>query len=289
KTMSSVFISFCFVKTVSASEKFLTGSALYRVSKEDDEFREFTFKGFTATPETLIADFEKNSIVLMIGRYVYEDAEYLTLIQTVPVSSSANDALLIPEDLPYASPLLLFSAPVFQNSFLSLDGSKECFILSKRLYNGVNNHRNIEAKITVSYDNSNNRYDAIKNNIKKTVMSVIGQLRIGKKNTPHIIASDIEWNYAGTDSKASNVSSEGKQKSKQDFDTLLESIEEKYAAMNSPNKRQRINLTSTSRSNSSRETATTMNFMNTTAQVKNGISSAQESIEESANQETTKK
>ncbi|CAG8471451.1 15677_t:CDS:2 [Dentiscutata erythropus] len=261
--MSSVFVSFCFVKTISASEKFLTGSALYRVNNENDKFREFTFKGFTATPETLIADFEKNSIVLMIGHYVYEDTEYLTLIQTVPISFFANDTLLTPKDLLYASPLLLFSAPILQNSFLSLDGNKECFILTKRLYNGVNNHKNIETKITVSYDNSNNRYDIIKNNIKKTVMSVIGQLKIGKKNTLHIIASDIKWNYA--------------------------SIEEKYTAMNSLNKRQRVNLTSTSRSNSSRETVTTMNFMNTVAQVKNGISSTHELVEESTNQEVIRK
>ena len=75
--MSLIFISFCFVKTVSVNEKFLTGSALYRVSNEEDEFRQFNYKGFTATPETLIEDFEKNSIVLMIGRYVYEDAEYV--------------------------------------------------------------------------------------------------------------------------------------------------------------------------------------------------------------------
>ncbi|KAF0413186.1 hypothetical protein F8M41_007840 [Gigaspora margarita] len=241
--MSLVFVSFCFVKTVSASEKFLTRSTLY----------------------------------------------HLTLIQTVSIFFSANDALLTPENLLCASFLLLFSAPVFQNSFLSLDENKECFILSKRLYNRVNNHRNIKAKITVLYDNSNNRYDAIKNNLKKIVMSVIDQLKISKKNTPHIIASDIEWNYAGTDSKASNISSEGKQKSKQDFDTLLESIEKKYAAMNSPNKRQRINLMSTLRSNTSRQIAMTMNLINTIAQVKNSIFSIQELIGESTNQEVTKK
>ncbi|KAF0483986.1 hypothetical protein F8M41_023149 [Gigaspora margarita] len=213
----------------------------------------------------------------------------LTLIQTVPISSSANDALLTPEDLPCTSSFLLFSAPAFQNSFLSLDGNKECFILSKRLYNKVNNHRNIKAKITVSYDNLNNRYDAIKNNLKKTVMSVIGQLKIGKKNTPHIIASDIEWNYARTNSKVSNISSEGKQKLKQDFDTLLESIEEKYAAMNSLNKRQRINLRSNSRSNILKQIAMTMNLMNTVAQIKNSVSLTQELVEKSTNQEVTKK
>ncbi|CAG8852677.1 32823_t:CDS:2, partial [Gigaspora margarita] len=129
--MSSVFVSFCFVKTISASEKFLTGSALYHVNNEDDKFREFTFKGFTATPETLIVNFEKNSIVLMIGRYLYEDAEYLTLIQTVPISSSANDALLTPEDLPCAYFLLLFSALVFQNSFYLLMEIKNALYYQK--------------------------------------------------------------------------------------------------------------------------------------------------------------
>ncbi|RIB03779.1 hypothetical protein C2G38_2224080 [Gigaspora rosea] len=285
--MSSVFISFCFVKTVSVNEKFLTGSALYHVSNKEDEFRQFNYKGFTATPETLIENFEKNSIVLMIGCYVYEDTEYLTLIQTVPISSSTNDDTLLPEDLPYTSPLLLFSAPVLHNSFLSLGKGRECFILSKRLYNGVNNHRNIDAKITVSYDNSNNRYDAIKNNLKKTVMSVIGQLRIGKTNTPHIIASDVEWNYAGTDSKPSNTSNGGKQKTKQSFDNLLNSIEEKYANMNSksPNKKQRVNLTSTARSNASIEKPTTTNVLNSVNEIKNRAPTSQESAKTSTDHE----
>src|SRR5436189_54877 len=78
--MLSIFISFCFIKTVTGNDKYTTGSALYRVKGDEDKFREIIFKGFIGTSETLIMDFEKDSIVLMIGRYVYEEnVEYVNI------------------------------------------------------------------------------------------------------------------------------------------------------------------------------------------------------------------
>ena len=44
--MSSIFISFCFIKTVAGSDKYVTGSALYRVKGDEDKFREIIYKGF---------------------------------------------------------------------------------------------------------------------------------------------------------------------------------------------------------------------------------------------------
>ncbi|RIB24707.1 hypothetical protein C2G38_626811 [Gigaspora rosea] len=80
--MSSIFISFCFIKTVTGSDKYVSGSALYRIKDNEESFREIIYKGFTRSSETLIDDFENNSIVLIIGQYVYdENAEYITLIQ----------------------------------------------------------------------------------------------------------------------------------------------------------------------------------------------------------------
>ncbi|CAG8795094.1 20264_t:CDS:1, partial [Racocetra persica] len=47
---------------ISRNDKFLTETALYQINDENNEFRKSTYKGFTESPETLIIDFEKNSI-----------------------------------------------------------------------------------------------------------------------------------------------------------------------------------------------------------------------------------
>ncbi|CAG8790728.1 28275_t:CDS:2, partial [Dentiscutata erythropus] len=93
-----------------------------------DEFREITFKGFTGSPNSLIVPFEKNCILLFTGRYVYEDLEYVTLVQTVLLSYSEGDYVFTPEDLPNSSPLLIYSAPVVPNSYIPDNrGGRESF------------------------------------------------------------------------------------------------------------------------------------------------------------------
>ncbi|CAG8551161.1 15551_t:CDS:2, partial [Dentiscutata heterogama] len=97
------------------SEKCINGTAIYRTNSNKEEFRELTYKDFV-TQKSLITELEKNSIALMVGRYVFEDTEYLTLIQTVPISTFNNGIEITLDDLPYLSSLLLFSAPVIPNS-----------------------------------------------------------------------------------------------------------------------------------------------------------------------------
>ncbi|CAG8548270.1 8946_t:CDS:1, partial [Racocetra fulgida] len=74
--MTLIFIALCFIKTISGSDKYIHGNALYRTTNPETEFRELTYKGFITTQESLITELEKNSIVLMVGRYVLEDTEY---------------------------------------------------------------------------------------------------------------------------------------------------------------------------------------------------------------------
>ncbi|RIB06118.1 hypothetical protein C2G38_2217911 [Gigaspora rosea] len=139
--MSSIFIAFCFIKTISGNDKFTTGTALYRANDEDDEFREFTYKGFTGNTDLLIIEFENNSIVLMIGRYIYhENAEYM--------------------------------------SFSTLPIRRQSFMLSKKLYNLVNGQKSIDSNVIVSYSNTNGQYDSLKDSLKKSVISAIGRLKL---------------------------------------------------------------------------------------------------------------
>ncbi|CAG8751797.1 558_t:CDS:2, partial [Acaulospora morrowiae] len=70
------------------------------------------------------------------------------------------------------------------DSYISdVKGGKESFMVSKRLYNRINNHKNIESKVIVSYSRS----------------------KIGTRAMQHILASNIEWNYSGSDPESSNT------------------------------------------------------------------------------------
>ncbi|KAF0508522.1 hypothetical protein F8M41_018746 [Gigaspora margarita] len=190
--MSSIFIAFCFVKTISGNEKFLTGNALYRVNDDEDEYREITFKGFTANTESLIANFEKNSIV--------------SLIQTVPIFAQ-SDLLCTPEDLPYAFPLLIYLAPAVTNSYKSNnDIGRHSFILSKKLYNTVTGQKGIDSDATC---------------LMQMQMAVMIRLEIVLKR--------LSYPYASNEPQLSNSSLNGKSKSCKEFNNQLDVIEEQYS------------------------------------------------------------
>jgi hypothetical protein len=79
-------------------------------------------------------------------------------------------------------------------------------MLSKKLYNSVNNYRNIESKVIVLYNNPYNQYDTVKNNMKKIVFSVTDKLKISPKKMIYLIVAKIEWSYTNTDSSLSSSS-----------------------------------------------------------------------------------
>ncbi|KAF0431394.1 hypothetical protein F8M41_005406 [Gigaspora margarita] len=134
-----------------------------------------------------------------------------------------GDYVLTPEDLPSSSPLLIYSATVVVDSYIpdNQDG-QESFMIARQLYNGVTNNRNMESRVIVFYKNENNRYNAMKNNLKKTVLSVIGCLKIGSKKFSHVLASDIEWTYVSNDPLPSSTTTNAKGISEVEFDKHLD-------------------------------------------------------------------
>ncbi|CAG8542927.1 940_t:CDS:2 [Acaulospora morrowiae] len=230
--MSSIFVAFCFIESVTRNEKSITGSALYREDAEKDNFKEIIYRGYIGNSDNLILEFGKNSVVLMVGRHVLEGSEYLTLTQSVPILISSSENKLTRESLPRASPLLLFSAPVVANSYQSDEkGLRDSLMLSRKLYNGVNNCKNIDSNVIVSFNPSIPRYSQIKNHLKKTIFSTLGRFRIVKNNMVHILASEIEWNYPGNEFKSGT--SEGS------TEIQLEAVESRYGMIEStPSKRQ---------------------------------------------------
>ncbi|RIB06973.1 hypothetical protein C2G38_2215704 [Gigaspora rosea] len=190
----------------------------------------------------------------------------VTLVQTVLIFSSEEDYILTPENLLSSSPLLIYSAAVVADSYIpDNQGGRESFIMARLLYNGVTNNRNVESKVIVSYKNENNKYSAMKNNLKKTVLSGIGRLKIRSKKFPHILASDIEWTYVSNDPLSSSTKPNAKGISEIEFDEHLDGIEEKYATLTSQvpqkrqNTRQNINLRQSLSINNSASTSQNMN------------------------------
>ncbi|KAF0491439.1 hypothetical protein F8M41_021818 [Gigaspora margarita] len=75
----------------------------------------------------------------------------------------------------------------------------------------------------------------------------------------HIIASDIEWNYAGAE-QSSNNSNKEKAKAQDNINNHLKSIEEKYAKLSSPSRKRRgTNLLPTSFSKTQRTSSEPQN------------------------------
>ena len=71
-------IAFCFITSISRSEKYITGNAVYRVN--NNKFQKLTYKGFIRTEENLVSSFQLEIIVLMVGHYVYEgNKEYVSI------------------------------------------------------------------------------------------------------------------------------------------------------------------------------------------------------------------
>lgn len=130
------------------TDNFINGTALYRVAINNDQLSELTFKGYTGNPDSLVIPFEKNAIVLMVGRYVYEDKEYLSLIQATPVLSPDPNYIPTSNDLPSSLPLLIYSAmPVSGSYLLDSNSGRESFMLARRLYNGITSTKNIPSKV----------------------------------------------------------------------------------------------------------------------------------------------
>ncbi|KAF0496972.1 hypothetical protein F8M41_020852 [Gigaspora margarita] len=71
----------------------------------------------------------------------------------------------------------------------------------------------------------------MKNNLKKTVLSVIGRLKIGSKKFHYILTSDIEWTYVFNELLPSSTTTYTKEISEVEFDKDLDSIKEKYAML----------------------------------------------------------
>ncbi|CAG8830816.1 23141_t:CDS:2, partial [Racocetra persica] len=136
--------------------------------------------------------------------------------QTIPISTS-DDFEITPNHLLYTPPLLLFSASVISDSYFSSNElGLESLMLAKKLYNGVNSHKNVKSEIIVSFANQNDHYDTLKNNLKRTVLS----------------------NYASNE-QSSDTPTKGKKKAQNNINNYLETIEEKYAKLNSSPSRKR--------------------------------------------------
>ncbi|CAG8810504.1 17001_t:CDS:2, partial [Racocetra persica] len=93
------------------------------------------------------------------------------------------------------APILIYSSPAAPDSYIDNDEGRKSFELLRKSYNGVTSHRNLDSNVIVSYSNKYSRYNTLKDNILKTVISVIRRLKLGSNKIPHIL-DNIEEKYA---------------------------------------------------------------------------------------------
>ncbi|KAF0385401.1 hypothetical protein F8M41_011471 [Gigaspora margarita] len=147
--MSSIFVSFCFIKTISGGNKYVSGTGLYRISNDVDALEKLRLK-----------------------------ALLVALIQTIPISFSDNEYVLTSDNLPYSSPLLLFSAPVVQGSYCpDNEGGRESFVLTRRLYNGVTNNKYVPSNIILSL-HSTSAKNPNNNTVYVNFANIVSQVRL---------------------------------------------------------------------------------------------------------------
>ncbi|CAG8590786.1 11362_t:CDS:2, partial [Dentiscutata heterogama] len=253
--MSSLFVLFCLIKTIIGNNKFVSGSTLYRIKDTEKAFREIIYKGFTGSSETLIKEFKSNFIILMIGQYVYnKNVKYVNY--TYSISYFLDDLTIKAENFPYSYLLLIYFALAMTNSYQTND--------------------------------ENGWYNSLKENLKKTVILVIERFKISLyKKTPHIIVSDIEWNYAENNSKSQASSSSNNRKSKPcgDLDDQLELIEEKYAKIEAQSSKKRKFSNFTPQANPLKDNLSSTNFKDTVMQIRTSKPAAQENSTKPAMQE----
>ncbi|CAG8484395.1 10699_t:CDS:2 [Gigaspora margarita] len=183
-------MSFCFTKTVSGGDKYIVGNAVYHITNDNDEFREITFRGLIGNSELLIMTFERNTFLFM-----------LTLVQMVPILSPDAEYVPTPSDLPNSSPLLLYTATIVPDSYLlNTNGGIESFMLTQHLYDSITNNKQIPQKLLSPAEMRISIMMLLKTTLKKkTVLSVIGRLKIRKSCSHEALdmhLDNIEETYA---------------------------------------------------------------------------------------------
>ena len=146
----------------------------------------------------------------------------MALISSTTIYDDDNLTL---EDLPESPPLLIFTSTIEDRSFVENDNGKNSFIMTKRLYNGVNKNKDVQSKVFVSYNNEGGRYDCLKSVIKKGIFSVVGKLKFSKNKMLHLIAQEIEWNLFSAVNKTTNNNNNNDD---DDGEDELEVIENNY-------------------------------------------------------------
>ena len=146
----------------------------------------------------------------------------MALISSTTIYDDDNLTL---EDLPESPPLLIFTSTIEDGSFVENDNGKNSFIMTKRLYNGVNKNKDVQSKVFVSYNNEGGRYNCLKSVIKKGIFSVVGKLKFSKNKMLHLIAQEIEWNLFSAVNKTTNNNNNNDD---DDGEDELEVIENNY-------------------------------------------------------------
>ncbi|CAG8498003.1 21902_t:CDS:2 [Cetraspora pellucida] len=187
--MTSIFCAISFIKSVSGSNKCRIGSAIYRTAI--DEFMEYKFKAFYSEESSLIKELTEKTIIMIIGRFAFEDKLNVTISQSVTLRiQTAQDEPNI-YDLPIAPAFGIFSAPIQDPS--EPYENKAIFRLKKDVYNSVN-RKNTNLSVICKYDPRGHHSSVAEASKCRSIFSVAGELVFVEKSV-FVLCDAIEWNY----------------------------------------------------------------------------------------------
>ncbi|CAG8495690.1 7499_t:CDS:2, partial [Scutellospora calospora] len=182
------FAAISFIETMNGNTS-LTGIATLR--SKHNEFVRYKYKAFTsADNKHIINKIEKNTIILIIRRFILENSELnVTILQAISLELKTIETNLSIYDLLTCPPFGNYSAPC---KFLNInEGGPSYFTLEHRSYNLLTSNYLI-SEVTCSYNAGNSRHSEVAKAIEsKAVISVYGELYKGN-NMMQILISDIE-------------------------------------------------------------------------------------------------
>ncbi|CAG8784861.1 5085_t:CDS:2, partial [Dentiscutata erythropus] len=164
---------------VSSSEKYCTGSAVYRTAT--NEFAEYKFKAFYMRELSLIEELTEKTITMIIGCFAFEDELNVTISQSVALQIKILQNEPNIYDLPIAPAFGIFSAPVQDPSEPYGDGA--IFHLKKGVYNSMNGKITDLSVICKYYPDLKGRYSNVAEATHhRIIFSIAGELVFVEKS-----------------------------------------------------------------------------------------------------------
>ncbi|CAG8482428.1 44930_t:CDS:2 [Gigaspora margarita] len=197
--MASVFCAISFIKNITNLNKYVAGTAIYRM--ENDDFVEYKFKAFRTEFTPLVEEIWEKMIALIIGQFAIENNELnITINQYVVLNIATLGDEPTAYDLPIAPAFGIFTAPI-QDPAVS-ENNQGIFRLKREVYNGVTGKQS-PLSVLCKYPLQTRHNNVAEATTRRPIFSVGGEL-VTLQKSAFILCETIEWNYIPITNHQSN-------------------------------------------------------------------------------------